>query len=271
MACVCPTRATKAATTELWIYVHPGHWSLVIGSTDWKQICAFSSCPSRRALSDLRGHRCCSGCDLTHSTRSSDVSTARGDRDYRRRGDAKSLRGKEGGKALTATNPQRPDRLTFRGGASVSQPSARRGRLAGAMPRTSRLIGQAPAATAAPAVRWVTANLAGDHDPPRQTIVPRGTRAARLGRAIFRNLVSADETRTAPDEPERHRVFLLSFECSSGEGTPGVPGFSSGKITIHPQHSVREVPVQTSVRAFQHSRAGSKPVSMTVPDLDSDK
>jgi len=70
------------------------------------------------------------------------------------------------------------------------------------------------------------------------------------GRAIVRNLVPSDKTRTAPDEPERHRVVRLSFECSSGERTPDVPGFSSGKTTIRPQRSVSEVPVQASVRAF---------------------
>jgi len=75
------------------------------------------------------------------------------------------------------------------------------------------------------------------------------------GENIVSNRVPSDETRTAPDKPEQHRVVRLSFECSSGDRTPDVPGFSSGKITIRPQRSVREVPVQASVKAFNAARS----------------
>jgi len=75
---------------------------------------------------------------------------------------------------------------------------------------------------------------------------------------MVRYLVPSDETRTAPDEPERHRVLWLSFECSSDERTPDIPGFWSQKFTIRPLRSVRGVPVQAAVRAlntadFHHS------------------
>ena len=81
-------------------------------------------------------------------------------------------------------------------------------------------------------------------------VAGRSSHSAVLG--IVGNLVPSDETQTAPDEPERHGVIRLSFECSSGERTPDVPGFSSGKFTIRPQRSIREVPVQASVRVILH-------------------
>jgi len=50
---------------------------------------------------------------------------------------------------------------------------------------------------------------------------------ARMVRTIVGRPVPRDETQTAHDEPERHGVVRISFECLSGERTPDVPRFSS--------------------------------------------
>jgi len=88
--------------------------------------------------------------------------------------------------------------------------------------------------------------------------------AARQHRAgpTVGNMVPSDETKTAPDKPERHRLVRLSFECLSCERTPGVPRFSSSKVAIRPQRSVRGVLVQDSARAsvVVPSEAGETPV-----------
>ena len=77
--------------------------------------------------------------------------------------------------------------------------------------------------------------------------------ASKMVRARVRivgNTVPPDETKTAQDEPKRHEVVRLLFECSSGERTPDVPRFSSDRVTIRPQRPVREVLVQASVRGI---------------------
>jgi len=94
-----------------------------------------------------------------------------------------------------------------------------------------------------------------------------GTGAER----IVGNPVPRDETQTVHDEAERHGVVWLSFECSSGERTPDVPRFSSDSVAIRSQRPVREVLVQASVRAMNTSLPLSKPITMTVADLDSNK
>jgi len=70
--------------------------------------------------------------------------------------------------------------------------------------------------------------------------------------------VPSDETRTAPNKPERHVVVRLSFECSSGKRMPDVPGFSSRKVAIRSQRPGLS-------ESLKHSRPGSKPFLMTVP------
>jgi len=76
------------------------------------------------------------------------------------------------------------------------------------------------------------------------------SRMPRQDSRIVGNPVPPDETQTAQDEPERHEVVRILFECSSGERTPDVLRFSSDRVTIRPQRPVREVLVQASVRGI---------------------
>jgi len=77
-----------------------------------------------------------------------------------------------------------------------------------------------------------------------------GCAAALSALRIVGNPVPPDETQTVQDEPERHEVVRLLFECSSGERTPDFSRFSSNRVTIRPQRPVREVLVQASVRGI---------------------
>jgi len=77
-----------------------------------------------------------------------------------------------------------------------------------------------------------------------------GARHCRLRGKIVGDPVPPDEARTVQDEPERHEVVRLLFECLSGERRPDVFRFSSNRVTIRPQRPVREVLVQASVRGI---------------------
>jgi len=88
------------------------------------------------------------------------------------------------------------------------------------------------------------------------------------GENIVSNRVPSDETRTAPDKPEQHRVVRLSFECSSGERTPDVP-----RVLVRKNHNPPTAFCQRGACSglCESLQRSSQPIAMTVPDLDSDK